>query len=572
MRTIKNKTLWPAAALALLMGCAQESPDTGPKTRQAAQYDTLIRGGTVYDGSGEPGYIADLAIKGERIAAMGDLEGATATRVIDASGKAVSPGFINVMGWGVTTLIEDGRAMSGITQGITLEIMGEGHSMGPLTEDMKADFVTDWGMEAQWTTFGEYLDFLVENGVSPNVASFMGTTTARINILGKDNVSPSSEQMLEMQNVVRTAMEEGALGVSSSLIYTPGAFASTEELSELAKAAKEYGGIYASHIRNEGRGIFTALDELISIARNADIPAEIYHLKIAHKETWPRFPEVVDLIESARAEGLRITADIYPYPAGATGLDNLMPPWANEGGYDQWVERMSDPETRARLKADMNIDSDDWENVFVSAGPDAVLLVGFINPDLQKYVGKTLTEVAKERGTDPEDTAMDLVIEDGSRVRAVFFTQTEEVVRQAMVLPWVSFCTDTKVVAAEGHFLKNSIHPRGYGSFPRIMGRYVREEGLLSLSEAIRKATSLPAENLSIRHRGALKEGYYADVLVFDPETIIDNATFENPHQYSTGIEQVIVNGQRVIADGQHTGAKPGQVVRGPGWTGWDIH
>jgi len=566
------KKLWLVAALASLIGCEHGSSDKGHMTSQVPQlqYDTIIRGGTLYDGSGKPAYIGDLAIKGERITAMGDLGSATATTVINAHGKAVSPGFINVMGWGGITLVQDGRAMSGITQGITLEIMGEGHSMGPLTDQMKSEFKTDWGIESQWTSFGDHLDFLVENGVSPNVASFMGATTARINVLGKDNVSPTAEQMAQMQDVVRKAMEEGAVGVASSLIYTPAAFASTEELIALSKAAREYGGIYASHMRNEGRGIFTALDELIRIAREADIPAEIYHLKMADKKSWHRFPEVVEKIETARAEGLKITADIYPYAASASGLDNIMPPWANEGGYHKWVERMRDPETRAQLKADMNTDSDDWENVFVSAGPEAVLLVGFINPDLRKYVGKTLEEVAKERGTDPEDTAMDLVIEDGSRVRAVFFTQSEDVVRQALVLPWVSFCTDTKVVAAEGDFLKNSVHPRGYGSFTRIMGRYVREEGLISLAEAIRKATSLPAKNLSIRDRGSLKEGYYADVLVFDPETIIDNATFDNPHQYSTGIEQVIVNGQQVIVDGEHTGAKPGQAVRGPGWVGWD--
>jgi len=557
---------------AMLLGACSDS-DTNPTSSDAAQtsYDVIIRNGTIYDGSGEPPYQGDLAIIDERIAAIGDLDASSAELEIDATGKAVSPGFINMMGWGVTSLIKDGRGVSDLTQGITLEVFGEGNSMGPLNEKMKAEFSRGWeGVEPSWTTLDEYLIYMTQDvGISPNVASFIGASTPREYVLGEVDVAPTPEQMNQMQDLVRDAMRDGALGVASSLIYTPGAFASTEELIGLAKAAGEYGGIYISHMRNEGKNVFEAADELLTIAREANVHAEIYHLKMAHKKVWDRFPEMVAKIEAAREEGLSITADIYPYPAGSTGLDAIMPPWANEGGFEKWVERMKDPATRAKLKAEMDIDSDDWENMLIAGGPEGVLLVGFQNQALQKYVGMTLADVAKERGTSPKDTAMDLVIEDGTRVSAVYFTQSEKVVRQAVTLPWVSFCTDSETVAAEGEFLNNSIHPRGYGSFPRIMGKYVREEGLMTLETAIRKATSLPAANLSIRQRGSLKEGYYADVLVFDPETIIDKATFEKPHQYSVGMEQVFVNGQQVIADSVHTGAKPGQVVRGPGWTGW---
>jgi len=558
--------------LALLTACSdagRESPSVTEQT-SAVTYDVIIRGGTIYDGSGNAPYTGDLAIRDDRIAALGDLGEAGADIVIDATGKAVSPGFINMMGWGVASLIKDGRGMSDVTQGITLEVFGEGISMGPLNDAMKEDVARGFDVEVAWTTLDEYLVYLAEDvGVSPNVASFIGATTPRVHVLGSDNVAPTEAQLAQMQDLVRDAMRDGALGVASSLIYTPGNFASTEELIALSKAAGEFGGIYISHMRNEGKNIFEALDELLTIAREAGVPAEIYHLKMAHKNTWDRFPELVEIVEAAQAEGLKITADMYPYPAGSTGLDAIMPPWANEGGFEKWVERMQDPATRKKLKAEMAVDSDDWENMLMAGGAEGALLVGFRNPDLQKYVGKTLAEVSEERGTDPRDTAMDLVIEDGTRVSVVYFTQSEDVVRQAVALPWTSFCTDSQTVAAEGEFLSNSIHPRGYGSFPRILGKYVREEGLLTLQQAIRKASALPAENLSIRERGRLEEGYYADVLVFDPETIIDKATFENPHQYSVGMEQVFVNGEQVIANGEHTGGKPGRVVRGPGWTGW---
>lgn len=534
-------------------------------------YDIIIAGGTVYDGSGGTPFMADVAIRDDRIAAIGDLSQHTAATTINAQGKAVSPGFINMMSWGVKSLIDDGRAVSDLTQGITLEVFGEGHSMGPLNAATREELRVSFDIvDPEWTSLGEYLEFLERKGVSPNVASFIGAATPRVYVLGQNNVAPNSEQLRKMQDLVSAAMQEGAMGVASSLIYTPGSFASTEELIALSHAAAEYGGIYASHVRGEGESLFSSVDELLSIAEQANIPAEIYHLKAAHPDVWDKFPELIAKIEDARARGLKITADMYPYPAGSTGLDAIFPPWVKEGGYDAWVRRMQDPTLRPTIKREMRQASDDWENMLAAVGPEKILLVGFRNEALRKYAGKTLAEVANTLNLAPEDTAMKLVAADGSRVDAVYFTQSENVIRQAIQLPWVSFCTDSETVAAEGDVLANSIHPRGYGSFPRVLGKYVREEGLLSLQEAIRKASHLPATNLSIRERGLLKTGYYADVLVFDPKQITDRASFENPHQYSVGMEQVFVNGTQVIADGQHTGATPGRVVRGPGWTGWE--
>ena len=540
----------------------------GPQQQQ--HYDTLILGGTIYDGTGDPAYAADLGIRGDRIHTLGDLGEATADIVIDATGKAVSPGFINMIGWGVTSLIEDGRGISDVSQGITLEVFGEGNSMGPLSAAMKQDFPKYWGgIEPSWTSLGEYLEFLESRGVSPNVASFIGATTPRIHVLGRDDVDPTPAQLQTMQELVREAMREGAVGVASSLIYTPASFAETDELIALASAASEYGGIYASHLRNEGKQIFPALEELITIAREAAIPAEVYHLKIAHPPSWPRFGEVLERIESARAEGLRITADMYPYPAGSTGLDAIMPAWVKAGGIDKWIERMQDTETRQRLAREMREDSDQWDNRLASAGAEAVMLVEFRNPDLKHLAGKTLAEVADQRGLSPEETAMDLVIADGTRVGAMYFNQSEDVVREAVQQPWVSFCTDAVAIAAEGSQLLNHRHPRTYGTFPRILGHYVRELGLLTLEQAVHRASGLPATNLSLRQRGFLKQEYFADIVVFDPATVIDRATFQEPHQYSEGIEEVLINGTAVIRNGTHTGATPGRVVRGPGWAGW---
>jgi len=548
----------------LLLGCAGDSPEA------AQTFDTIIRGGTLYDGSGGSAYASDLGISGGKITAIGDLSDAVGHVEVDATGKAVSPGFINMIAWGVTSLIRDGRGISDISQGITLEVFGEGNSMGPLSPTMKAEFPKYWDqVTPSWTTLGEYLEFLEEKGVSSNVASFIGATTARIHVLGRDDVEASPAQLLEMQSLVRSAMQEGAVGVASSLIYTPASFASTEELIALASAASEFGGIYASHMRNEGKGIFEALDELITIAREADIPAEIYHLKISYPPFWDRFDDVLEVIEAARRSGLNITADMYPYPAGSTGLDAIMPPWVKEGGIDQWIARMQDPDTRARLVKAMQENPDDWDNRLASGGAESVLLVEFRNPDLKHLAGMTLAEVAQQRGMSPEETAMDLVIEDRTRVGAMYFNQSEDVVRKAIQQPWVSFCTDAVSIAAEGDQLLNHRHPRTYGTFPRVLGHYVRDLQLLSLEQAVHRASGLPATNLSLRNRGFLREGYFADVLVFDPATIQDHATFEQPHQYSTGMEKVFVNGELVFEDGEHTGALPGQFVRGPGWTGW---
>jgi len=568
MTTSQSSHFIRAAALILschvLVGCAGDSPEA------AQTFDTIIRGGTLYDGSGGPPYSSDLGISGEKITAIGDLSDAVGRVEVDATGKAVSPGFINMIAWGVTSLINDGRGISDISQGITLEVFGEGNSMGPLSPTMKAEFPKYWDqVTPSWTTLGEYLEFLEDKGVSSNVASFIGATTARIHVLGRDDVEASPAQLLEMQSLVRSAMQEGAVGVASSLIYTPASFASTEELIALASAASEFGGIYASHMRNEGKGIFEALDELITIAREADIPAEIYHLKISYPPFWDRFDDVLEVIEAARRSGLNITADMYPYPAGSTGLDAIMPPWVKEGGIDQWIARMQDPDTRARLVKAMQENPDDWDNRLASGGAESVLLVEFRNPDLKHLAGMTLAEVAQQRGMSPEETAMDLVIEDRTRVGAMYFNQSEDVVRKAIQQPWVSFCTDAVSVAAEGDQLLNHRHPRTYGTFPRVLGHYVRDLQLLSLEQAVHRASGLPATNLSLRNRGFLREGYFADVLVFDPATIQDHATFEQPHQYSTGMEKVFVNGELVFEDGEHTGALPGQFVRGPGWTGW---
>ncbi len=558
-------TLFRAAAIFLgLTVCNAFSSET------SRHFDTLIRGGTLYDGSGSTPYIGDLGITGDRIVALGDLNNATADNLINAQGKAVSPGFINMIGWGVTSLIADGRGLSDITQGITLEVFGEGNSMGPLSQDMKTDFPKYWGEIApQWTSLGEYLEFLEVKGVAPNVASFIGATTPRIHVLGQDDVDPTPEQLKRMQELVREAMREGAVGVASSLIYTPASFAETDELIALAKAAAEYGGIYASHLRNEGKQIFSALDELITISREAAIPAEIYHIKIAHPPSWDRFDDVLARIEVARSEGLKITADMYPYPAGSTGLDAVMPAWVKAGGIDAWIARMQDPDTRQTLAQQMREDSDEWDNRLASGGAETVMLVEFRNPELKHLAGKTLAEVAIMRNQSPEETAMDLVIEDGTRVGAMYFNQSESVVRKAIQQPWVSFCTDAVTIAAEGDALLNHRHPRTYGTFPRVLGHYVRELNLLSLEQAIHRASGLPATNLSLRDRGFLREGYFADVLVFDPDTIIDQATFEQPHQYAVGMEQVLINGVAVIEDSAATGATPGRVVRGPGWTGW---
>jgi len=541
-------------------------------TAVPGDYDVIIRGGTVYDGLGEDPIVADVAITGDRVSAIGDLAEFHGTREIDARGMAVAPGFINMLSWATESLIEDGRGMSDIMQGVTLEVMGEGDSMGPLSESMKQEALERQGSikyDISWTTLGQYLDFLEARGISPNVASYVGATTLRIHEVGYDNRPATEDELARMQDLVRQAMREGALGVGSSLIYAPANFASTNELIALVRAAAEYDGAYISHIRSEGNRLEEAVQELIKIASLTGAPAEIYHLKASGKENWYKLSNVFDLVEAARKAGLFITADMYNYTAGSTGLNATMPLWVQEGGHEAWVERLKDPVIRERVAAEMKQPTNDWENFYVAAGPENILLVGFRSEALRKYVGKTLQEVADERGTDPAITAMDLVVEDDSRVDAVYFLMSEENVRRKISKDWVSFGSDAGAPAAEGVFLQSGPHPRTYGNFARLLGKYVRDERVISLQEAIRRLTSLPAANIGIIDRGELREGFYADVVVFDPERIIDHATFDDPHQYATGVLHVFVNGEQVLDNGKHTGRTPGRVVRGPGWDGW---
>ena len=530
-------------------------------------YDVLITDGLVYDGNGGAPYVADIGINGDRIAAIGDL-GNNAELMIEADGLAVAPGFINMLSWANESLLIDGRSQGDIRQGVTLEVFGEGRSDGPLNEAMQAEIDPRWAGE--WTTLGEYLEFMVEKGVSPNVASFVGATTVRVHELGYEDRAPSDDELQRMRALVAQAMEEGALGLGSSLIYAPAFYADTGELVELAKVAGEYGGMYISHMRSEGNRLLESLEELIHIAREADIPAEVYHLKMAGRENWNKFDDVVAMVEAARAEGLRITADIYTYTAGSTGLDAGMPPWVQEGGYAAWAERLQES-GHPRPGADRDDHStNDWENLMLAAGAEGTLLVGFENPDLRRYAGMTLGEVAAERETSPAETAIDLVIEDGSRVQVVYFLMSEENVAKGIALPWVSFASDAQSMATEGEFLERMTHPRAYGNFARVLGKYVRDEQVITLEDAIRKLTKLPATNLGIRDRGELRESFHADIAIFDPDQVQDHATFDDPHQYSTGMVHVLVNGVSVLRDGEHTGALPGQVVRGNGWTGWD--
>lgn len=534
------------------------------------RYDAIVRGGLIYDGSGADPFIGDLAVSGDRIAAVGRIRG-TAPLEIDATGLAVSPGFINMLSWATESLIVDGRGQSDIRQGVTLEVFGEGSSMGPLNDEMKRvmkERQSFYQYDVAWTSLGEYLEHLERRGVSPNVASFVGATTVRVHELGYADRRPDAQEVERMRELVRAAMLEGALGVGSSLIYAPAFYADTEELAALAEVAAEFGGMYISHIRSEGNRLLEAVDELIEISRQADLPAEIYHLKAAGQENWSKLEAVVEKVERARAEGLRITADMYAYTAGATGLDAAMPPWVQEGGYDEWARRLRDPQIRRQVVAEMTTPSDDWENLYLAAGsPENVLLVGFSNPELRDLTGRTLAEVAAMRGRSAPETVLDLVIEDGSRVGTVYFLMSEENIRRKISLPWVSFGSDAGAFAPEDPFLLFHPHPRAYGNFARLLGKYVREERVISLQEAVRRLTSLPAENLRIRDRGQLRDGHFADIVVFDPANIQDHASYENPHQFATGVRHVFVNGVRVLSDGEHTGATPGRVVRGPGWT-----
>ncbi|CAN5368626.1 amidohydrolase family protein [soil metagenome] len=566
----------PLTLLAVMLGlggCARTATISATSP-SGAPYDVVLRGGTVYDGSGRAPFTGDIAIRGDRIAAIdtGGRRHLSAARDIDAQGMAVAPGFINLMS-GHEPLFVDGRAQSDIRQGVTLEVFGEGDSMGPLSDSMKVLARTEQGdlkFPVTWTTLGEGLDALVAHGVSPNVASFIGAATARIHEIGWSDHAPTAAELSRMQALVRQAMDEGALGVASALIYAPGVYAKTPELVALAKAAAPAGGIYISHMRSEGGHLLEAVDELLTISRDANIRAEIYHLKAAGQSNWGKMDTVIAKVDSARRSGAAITADMYTYTAGATGLDASMPPWVQEGGYAAWAKRLRDPAIRARVKREMDTPNGGWENLFLDTGsPDRVLLVGFKADSLKQYTGKSLAEVARLRGTSPEETAMDLVIRDGSRVGTVYFLMSEDNVRRQLALPWVSFGSDEGAYSASGVFLLSHAHPRAYGNFARFLGKYVRDEHVVSLEEGIRRLSALPADNLRLHERGQLKVGNFADVVVFDPNTVRDNATFDKPAQYATGVRDVYVNGVAVLAGGEPTGATPGRVVRGPGWAGW---
>jgi N-acyl-D-amino-acid deacylase len=549
--------------LALMLLCS-----AAPVAAADPAYDVVIRGGTIYDGSGKAPVVGDVAIRGDRIVAIGTVKGKGRTEVA-AKGMAVAPGFINMLSWATESLIADPKSQSDIRQGVTLEVMGEGWSMGPLNATMKRQETERQGdikYPIEWTSLGDYLGYLEKRGVSTNIASFVGAATVRVHELGEDDVDPTPEQLGRMKLLVRQAMNDGALGVGSSIIYAPGSYAETDELVALMTEAGKCGGMYISHMRSEGDRIEDAVDELIEIARRSGAPAEIYHLKMAGRSNWGKLDTIVKKIEDARAEGLKITTDMYTYTAGATGLDAAMPTWVQAGGLEQWIARLKDPAIRARVAEEMKKPGTDWENLYFGAGADKMILSGFKNDALKPLTGKTLAEVAAMRGKSPEETAMDLVVEDGSRVGTVYFLMSEDNVRRQIKLPWMSFGSDAASQAPEGVFLKSGAHPRTYGNVARLLGRYVRDEKLIPLEEAVRRLTSLPATNLRIDGRGALKPGYYADVVVFDPATIADHATFEDPHRYSTGVRDVFVNGTAVLRDGDHTGATPGKAVRGPGW------
>ncbi|HXP63833.1 MAG TPA: D-aminoacylase [Steroidobacteraceae bacterium] len=534
-----------------------------------ADHDTIIRGGTIYDGSGKAGYVGDVAIDGDRISYAGPHAPGKGRLEIDARGKAVAPGFVNMLAHPEESLLVDKRALSDLKQGVTLEVMGE-DSMGPLNPKMKQDMLSHQGdihYPVDWTTLGEYLDKLQAKGIAPNVASFVGAGTIRTYVLGEDNVEPTAAQLRQMRDLVHQAMEQGALGVTTALIYNPNTYAKTSELIALAQESGLCGGMYIAHMRSEGDRITEAVQETIDIAKGSGAPAEIYHLKVAGRVNWPKIDSVIKQVEDARASGTRISADMYVYTAGATGLDVSMPAWVQEGGLDKWIARLKDPAIRARVLADMRDPNPTWENLLQRAGPKGALLLEFKNPALKPLTGKTLDEVAKMRGMSPEETAMQLVVEDGSRVGTAYFLMSEENVSREVALPWVSFGSDAGAPAPEGVFLESSEHPRAYGNFVRVLAKYVRDDKVVPMEAAIRKLSAMPAQNLSLKDRGELRKGYFADVVVFDPKTIQDHSTYDRPHQLATGVEQVWINGVRALRDGDATGLPSGRFVHGRAWT-----
>jgi len=538
--------------------------------QQGKKYDTIIRNGTIYDGNGGEPYKGDIAINADTIAFIGDLKDTKAVKEVDANGMAVAPGFINMLSWANESLIEDGRSQSDIRQGVTLEVMGEGGSMGPLNPKMQDEMKrgqSDIKFDVSWNTLGGYLNFMEKKGISCNVASFVGATTVREYVIGEDDKQPTPQQLDSMRILVRQAMQEGALGVGTSLIYPPAFFAKTDELIAMCQEASKYGGSYISHMRSEGNKLLEAVDELTRIAKEAKIHAEIYHLKASGKDNWYKMDSLIRKVEDARKNGLDITADMYTYIASATGLTASFPPSLQDGGFDKLRMRLQDPKIRKQMKIAMNTNAPDWENSYYGAGgAEHVLLLSFRQDSLRKYNGKTLAEVAKIRGTPVEETAMDLIVQDSSRVGVSYFSMSEGNVKKEIALPWVSFGSDEGSYTNEGVFLKESCHPRAYGNFVRVLGKYSRDEKVISLQDAIRKLSKLPATNLKIQKRGELKVGDYADVVIFDPSKVEDHATFEKPHQYATGVLNVFVNGQAVLLNGEHTGAKPGRFVKGPGF------
>lgn len=574
MRKRLGLALVPLALLAGAFAAAAPVPAPAtPAPRPAPAYDVVLRGGTIYDGSGKPGTEGDVAIRGERIVYVGPRAPGEAATVIDATGMAIAPGFINMLSWGIESLIADGRGLSELKQGVTLQVFGEGESMGPLTPAMKADMVrrqSDLRYAVEWTSLGEYLDWLAKRGVSQNVASYVGAATVRTNVLGEGDVDPDPAQLARMRALVAAEMRQGALGVGSSLIYAPASYAETPELIALVEEAARCDGGYISHMRSEGDRLIEAIDELVAIAHATGARAEIYHFKQAGRDNWHKIDAAIARVEAARREGLRITADMYPYAIAGTGLDAAMPTWVQSGGLEAWIEQLRKPGIRARVIAEMKAPGVGWENMYRAAGgAGGMIAVGFKNEKLKPLSGKTIAEIAAMRGTSPEDTILDLVIEDGSRVGTLYRLMDEKNVARATALPWMSFGSDAGAQAPEGAFLKSRPHPRAYGTFARVLGKYVREEQRMPLAEAVRRMSALPAANLALRERGWLKPGYYADIVVFDPKTVGDRATVEDPRALAVGVRDVFVNGQAALRSGEPTSARPGQVVRGPGWQGW---
>ena len=563
---MKQNFLWAVAFLTIVLAMLAQERSQSPAP---ADFDVIIRGGTVYDGTGAAPRQADVAICGDRIAAIGDLNTARARTIVDAKGLAVAPGFINMLSWSTESLIQDGRSQSEIRQGVTTEIMGEGESMGPVNDRVREHMLraqTVIKYDIKWNTLAEYLQYLEKRGISCNVASFLGATTVREYVIGFEDKAPTPEQLDQMRELVRKEMEAGALGIGTSLIYPPAFYASTDELIELCKVAAKYQGKYISHMRSEGNQLIEALDELLRIAREANIPAELYHIKAAGQKNWSKEDELLPRIERAQKEGLNVRANMYTYTAAGTGLDACLPPWSEDGGYPALFKRLRDPATREKIKAEVKIDSDKWENLYLAAGsPDKILLVGFKSDKLKPLTGKTLAEVAKMRGKDPIDTMMDLIAEDESRIGTIYFVMSEDNVKKEVAKAWISFGSDEASQAPEPPFTKSNPHPRAYGNFARVLGKYVRDEKVIPMKEAIHRLSGLPATNLGLDHRGFVKEGMFADVVVFDPATITDRATFEKPHQYAVGVKHVFVNGVQVIKDGEHTGAKPGRALWGQG-------